>query len=1018
MNSTSWKYACLAVSLLLLAVVGWVFYAQSKTHDQTQNIARIHQELGRAQALAEQARKIVLSDSASREASLRLWTEALASADQVVALLQTVRTDESMQQSVANMSGALRSEAEHVRRDCTTLDQLQAARDGRLSDAYAAAFREYGIDVVELPAAEAAEKIQASRIPRQLAGALDDWLLVVSGQLVARKVAEVTSAGDTDPFRARLRAACAHDEGLALAALAKESSTQQLTVPVALLLAEGLRRTHQGREGIRVLERAKRLYPDDFWLNFTLGVHLLQTDPARADEAERCLAAATARRPEVFFSHANLARALAWQGKFPEARTEFAEAIRIKPDDLPSRTELAQVLLELGETEQLALLCKETARLQAGDPRAVALLAEQRLREQKDLEALELVRGLVDARPQLAEAHRNLGDVLLQLGQLEPAAEAYRAALARSPDLASAQIGLGNSLVDLKQFEEAEQALGPALKQHAQNPEVQLAQARLLFAQNKAAPGLEAFGRAVRLRPAYWKWHLQHGDHLLASNEFDRAIQAYARALELKPDTHAAQFGLGECYRAKNVPLTAVVHYQQAIVLAPQQARYHHGLGLALFNQGLFAQALPAYEQALILEPENPEWMAAVGLTLQRLKNYQDAIPLLRRAAELMPRHAVVRNLLGEALHQSGDAEAAIAMFREATEIDSQMAAAWTNLGNAHLLRKELEPAGDAHRRAREIEPSNAAHSAALGGVLRRQGRTEAALMEFRRAIQIQPGDARIYLELGLAYQEAGRVDEAQGAFRQAVWLDPDNPTAHVHYGLTYLLQGNLDEAVAALERGRQCKVQLPMTGLLLGKTLLLKGEFSRAQLTLGVVSLQSSDPSTKAALPELVNRCTALLALEPRKAEIQTGRLAAPTAAEALDYGLFCAFTQYHGPAVDYFRRAFGDQPALLEEPEMPLIAARAALNGAGASASPEESARLRQLALQWAGAALTSCEKHQQPRTNKWMLIGGTPNTWRHHLDFDGVHSPVARGNLPAGERLEWEKFWDEADAFRPVP
>ena len=1038
---TAW-IAALSVGFILLGVVAWVSVQRSQAAYVAQTTVRVNQELGRAQSLADEARKVVLTDGESRAASHRLWTDALAISHQAQEILQTAKSDEFTQQAVADTIAALRREANLVAIDREMLRKLDSARDRRMdltnedayrtnpksfivyghaaAAAYADAFREYGIDVVALPAQQAAEKIRASRIALQLAAALDDWLILTIEQPLSHQLVEVANAGDPDPFRSRLREACAREDGPALAQLGTESAQQAMSVPVTLLLADGLQMTNQRQESIRVLERAQQLHPDDFWINDILGVHLLHSDPSRADEAGRCFAAATARRPDLFFIHSNLGGALAWQGKFPEAKREFEAALRINPNFVQARMELAKVLVELGELEACAAICEETARLKPRDPVAVAMLAFQRLREGRELEALDLLQSTVKANPQVALAHGALGELHYHLRQLESAAEAFRAALALQPSLFAVQISLGAVLVDLDQLDVAEQVLAQALQQHPPIPEFYLARARLLFAKKKPDAALEDIASAIRLRPNYWMYALQFGDQLLANGKADRAILAYSRALDLKPDTHAAQFGLGECCLAKNEPLSAASHFQLAIAMDPKQARYHHSLGTALSKQGLFTPALPAYKQALGLEPEDPNRMLEFGKALQLMGNQKDAIPHLRRAVELMPKNAFARYLLGTALHLTGDFDGALAVFREAAEVDSQMAAVWQGLGHAYLQRKDFGSAVDAFRRAAEIDPASAFRYVELAIALRRQGRTEAALTEFRRAVKVFPGDARIYRELGVAYQEAGRIEEAQGVFRQAVWLDPENPVVHVDYGLNCLGQGNLDEALAAFERARQAKQPPPVSGLLLGKTLMLKGEFSRAQLTLGVASLQlaANDPATKELLPEVVNRCTALFALVPHQGEIQAGRHPAANATEALDCALFCAFTQHHSTAANYFQRAFTERPTLLEEPEVPLIAARAALGGGGESGTAAESVVFRRLALQWAEAALAGWQKNGHSWAEKSLIIGGLPRIWRHHPEFAGVQSPAARSNLPAAERLEWERFWDAADAFRVAP
>src|SRR5262249_47234994 len=254
------------------------------------------------------------------------------------------------------------AEAAEAERDRHMLERLAAARDRKadLQDgdydrvhaqarhgivfgfaaataAYAEAFREYGIDVLALDPAEAADRVRARAIRADLITALDDWLSLEADRPLevdrpeARRLPGVVRAAASDPPRARRRTAVVGEDRGALKKLAGESAGADLPVPSALLLAEGLSRVDELAEAVALLQRVRQRHPDDFWVNDVLGVYLFYLDPSAAGEAARYFSAALAVSPESELEYLNLGDMLPWDGRFDEAAAAYRTSIRLQP---------------------------------------------------------------------------------------------------------------------------------------------------------------------------------------------------------------------------------------------------------------------------------------------------------------------------------------------------------------------------------------------------------------------------------------------------------------------------------------------------------------------------------------------------------------------------------------------------------------------------------------------------------------------------------------------------------------
>jgi len=108
----------------------------------------------------------------------------------------------------------------------------------------------------------------------------------------------------------------------------------------------------------------------------------------------------------------------------------------------------------------------------------------------------------VALKPDFAEAHNNLGNVLRRQGRLGESITACRRALELKPDFASAHNNLGSALKDLGQLDEA----------------------------------VACYRRAIELRPDFTEAHNNLGNAWKDQGQIDEALSCYRRAVEAKPD--------------------------------------------------------------------------------------------------------------------------------------------------------------------------------------------------------------------------------------------------------------------------------------------------------------------------------------------------------------------------------------------------------------------------------------------------------------------------------------------------
>jgi len=162
-------------------------------------------------------------------------------------------------------------------------------------------------------------------------------------------------------------------------------------------------------------EHALEVAPDLAEARSGLGVALRAA--GRASEALVQFDLALFADPDLAEGHVNRAESLAALGLPEEAEAAFADALRIDPDQVPARLDRARLLARRGASAR-------------GEERATLLLRARR----------DLLHAL-EARPDLALAHHDVGWVAWLRGDLAGAAASYEWAVRLDPAMIEARLG-------------------------------------------------------------------------------------------------------------------------------------------------------------------------------------------------------------------------------------------------------------------------------------------------------------------------------------------------------------------------------------------------------------------------------------------------------------------------------------------------------------------------------------------------------------------------------------------------
>ena len=480
----------------------------------------------------------------------------------------------------------------------------------------------------------------------------------------------------------------------------------------------------------------------------------------------------------------------------PEARQRM-ETARASLDALlasPGATalQLGQAFARLGRLyfayrldEVAPIALANAVALQPDNWQWLHLLAVHRQQVGLMSEAESLFLQVVELAPDYAPARVRLGDLALERGDLELAAQQYRRAMELSPESASAWAGLGRLAAQRGDHREAARRLERAL-------ELQPSANAL---HHPLGMAYRALGERDRARSA------------LARNEHGRLVIDDPLILALETENLSNQVLRRQARAAvESGDVAAGIDlFRRYLELEPDDPIVHHDLGQALLLEGRVDEGLAELRRAVEIDPSNRRHHVQLGAALVDLGRPAEAVEAYRRAHEIDPEDAVTHIDYALLLAKTNRADQGIAELRSILAEDPGEQRARLQLG---VVLASEQRYGEAL-----VELEAVAESAALGAQDRGRAQYHLGLIEqsrgnvgdarrrFTRAVELDPGstDARLWLAQGLGAE--GRYSEAAEQYERILALDPGVERAHFGRALALMLAERYADAAAGLEQ-------------------------------------------------------------------------------------------------------------------------------------------------------------------------------------------------------------------------
>lgn len=381
---------------------------------------------------------------------------------------------------------------------------------------------------------------------------------------------------------------------------------------------------------------------------------------------------------------------------------------------------------------------------------------------------------------------------LLQEDKAADAQSLIRAILAAAPQSADAHHLLALCCKARNDNAGAEQAFTTAVRLAPRNPHVLGNFANWLKSRGRFEEALGYYRSAVEIAPDFDQGWLNMGIAALDAGESDLALSAIGRAIELQPQSAAAWEALGSVRRRMDDLTAAEAAFRKSTTLDPSNTKAWVNLGIVLRLLGRPAEALPCLDQARRRGYATLELSDSRAGVLIDLGDLQAAFEELRRLIEtapnFVPAHVTRAHLLWEYGELLSPGEDPLADFRLAIASQPNNDALRFEYVRFLLHARRSDEALDLIRNRRENKdyPNLAMCEA---HALLNLGRLEEAGAIFERLDKSGSKPSAAFLNAYTHYLlRAGQWDAAARRALEATEIDPENQEAWCHLGTAWRL--------------------------------------------------------------------------------------------------------------------------------------------------------------------------------------------------------------------------------------
>lgn len=394
-------------------------------------------------------------------------------------------------------------------------------------------------------------------------------------------------------------------------------------------------------------------------------------------------------------------------------------------------------------------------------------------------------------RPDMAEAHANLGNLYYVQGRARQAAASFKKAIRLKPALAAPHFFLGVLSFNARDFDRALPYLNTAAKLDPSNPLIPLYLGYAYYAQSKHLDSVAFLEKVIATdennQDAWYHLSKSHGQ--LSKHYFDKLQKQY-------PDSFHTHLARSHFYESGG-------SWEQA------KQELYRALGKTAGDKYL-QRRIEWLSRRAADETTKP---AMTDDALDGSTKYLYSPP---EGAQIRAAYQAERSYMTGLHKRAADSPEELYALAERYQALSFLSSLWILQMNpdsyrAHQLRGQLFEAGNKvdeaiaeYRQALAIKPELQTIHFAIGNLYWREGRPEEALPELHQELKVNPNDPHAHYEIGDILLSRNNLSEAEQHFVTALQFAPDMQEAHLAMERIASASGAAGKAVFHLKRAAE----------------------------------------------------------------------------------------------------------------------------------------------------------------------------------------------------------------------
>jgi len=389
----------------------------------------------------------------------------------------------------------------------------------------------------------------------------------------------------------------------------------------------------------------------------------LALDSGRRDQVDKVIAdlqsvlSSSARNPVVRY---DLGRAYLAKGDLEQARLQFQDAVKVRPDFLPARIALARLMLLKGDFAGALNFSNETLKLAPANLAArlirTSALASLGDRAQTRKELAEILRLFPNSR----EARFQMGVLNLQEKKYKDAEDIFLKLRQESPEDLQPLLALVDTYRAQGRNPQAISALQSEIAKHPNHRELRLKLAALARESGDLAAAQRELNALLQQNPKDASLHIALGEIQRQAGDYRAAVESCRRARDLAPKDPTANLHFALLLEATGQRSLSRPIYEEVLKLQPDNAIALNNLAYLLAEEGKeLDYALTLAQRAKQRLPNDGNVADTLGWIYIKKNLSDQAIQIYRDLVQKNPAHVTWRYHLAMALYQKGDKPAA-----------------------------------------------------------------------------------------------------------------------------------------------------------------------------------------------------------------------------------------------------------------------------------------------------------------------------------------------------------------------